>query len=281
MGMQLKISALSIIFATISIVMLTGFSAPEEKNHNATGGQLDNSAKASPWLLPGQQQAQPAEQRFFMVAQAGVAGSINPSTANRNAAAGACMESAKSIPKTGNPVVDTRCSLVAFEVCMHKATGIISQSQGTTKQCTIIQGLGGAAACQPYCTMAAALPVGGKGKAALTYTGLTPAAVSCYDDVMDRIDGVNKENDDCNHNHALQCLMNGSASPSVNAAILRDRKSACKSFNATYGGGCSACAGDNVRVDYDPAKIDLDSKYCTPALAAAKQCTMPVSGGGK
>lgn len=195
---------------------------------------------------------------------------------DRSSAVKICKGRSTSLPKTGNSIVDTRCSLVAFEVCMYEETGVISQSQGSKKQCTIIKGLGGADACKLPCLAAAALPVGGNGKVD-KYSGLTETSVKCYDSVVNtRIPGKKEENDDCNLNHALSCLINASSSPGVNAEILRDRKQGCFDFNSKYPGVvCSACYGKDVRVNYDPSIIDLDPKFCTPALAAAKQCIMP------
>ncbi len=259
---KLKASIASLLVAAASVVLLSGFTVPTEKTNNTSAVHVDNLGRAS-------------AQAGLVVAQA------NSTVSSKNSAASDCMKSASLIAKTGNSVIDTRCSLVAFEVCMNKATGIISQSQGARKQCAIMQGLGGATACQLPCIAAAALPVGGSGIHG-TYTGLTPFAVACHKDVMDKVGGVDEMADACNLNHALQCLMNGSSSPSVNAAILRQRKSECKSFHAAYpGGGCSACSNGDLRVDYDPSKIDLDSKFCNPILAAAKQCTMPVPGGAR
>ena len=88
----------------------------------------------------------------------------NPSaTSVSNQAAGACMLSAKSIPKTLNSVVDTRCSLVAFEVCISKTTGYSSQSQEAKKQCAMIKEIGGATACLQPCIEVLSLSVGSSG----------------------------------------------------------------------------------------------------------------------
>lgn len=207
-----------------------------------------------------------------------LSGFATPEEKNKVAAATKeCMDDANNptiVPETGNPVVDFRCRMVAVEVCVNKKTGFISQSQGTKKQCEIIQGLGGVTACKQPCSDAKHLPVGGNGVVG-NYRGLTSAAVSCYDETRKRIGGVDSKSDACNQNIALQCLMNASSSLDVNAAILRERKSGCKSFYNTYGGGCVACSGEKLRVDYDPSIIDLDSEHCTPALAAKKHCTMP------
>jgi hypothetical protein len=190
---------------------------------------------------------------------------------------------------TGNSIIDTRCSLVAFEVCMHEELGVISQSQGAKKQCSIIKGLGGDSACLQTCIKAAKLPVGGDGTVRTVdvdgvvhnYNGLTRYAVSCYEETIKNIDTADNLTNSCKKNIALQCLMNGSSSPIVNASILKERKTACKRFNKTYSGGCVACAGESLRVNYDPAIIDLDSQYCTPKLAAEKYCDMPRPQVGK
>lgn len=177
-----------------------------------------------------------------------------PSTASFGAKASACMDAAKAIPKTLNSVVDTRCSLVAFEVCMNKATGVISQSQDAKRQCAMVKEIGGASACLQPCAEAIGLPVGGSG-AVDRYTGLTAASVSCYNATMSRIRGVNQAVDECNVNQALECLQNASSSPSVNEAILRERKSACHAFSSTFPNeGCSACSGNLPRVDYEELK---------------------------
>jgi hypothetical protein len=266
---KLKSSSLVVIFAMISSMPWLALSMSV---NNDSGSKLIVSDVDKLINKNSSPNSKIMAKETILLAQADI------SVATRNAAVGKCMASAKFTQKTGNPVIDSRCSLVAFEVCMNKETGIISQSQGTTKQCTIMKGLGGATACLQPCAEALALPVGGKG-AVDRYTGLTPAAVSCYNGVMDRLTDGDESENACNANVAMQCLMNGSSSPVVNAAILRDRKGECQSFYKRYPGkACVACFKDNLRVDYDPLKIDLDSKYCTPALAAAKQCTMPGAG---
>lgn len=304
MFIKLKTSLPIIILLTVSLVILTGFTRLDDKSNEARGWQVDNfsrtdkntfsshlvtelengstglksfGAKSGIFIDPNsllQQQMQTMNQRVLVVAQA------NNAVSDKYKATEYCMDSAKLIPKTGNPVIDTRCSLVAFEVCIYQKTGFISQSQGTKKQCAIIQGLGGATACQQPCIAAADLPVGGNGRVG-RYTGLTAAAVSCYNERIDRKDGVDKQRDACNQNLALQCLMNGSSSARVNEDILQERKNGCIVFHRIYGEGCLACSGDKIRVDYDPTKIDLDSEHCTPALAAAKQCIMSSPGAGK
>lgn len=236
MSMKFKSFTSSLLLATASVLLLSGFTAPTEKSNNSSAGHVDTQGSTVAKVI---------------VAQA------NSPASSENSAAGACMKSVSSMAKTGNSVIDTRCSLVAFEVCMNKATGIISQSQGAKKQCAIMQGLGGATACQQPCIDAVALPVGGNGVVD-RYTGLTASALSCYNDRMDRLAGGDERATDCGINLALQCLMNGSSSASVNAAILRDRKSACKSFYGRYPGEvCVACYKDGLRVDYDPLKVDL------------------------
>ena len=192
-----------------------------------------------------------------------------------------CLESAKALPKSGNSVVDMRCSLVAFEVCIYKGNGTISQSQDSRKQCGIIKGLAGPAACQQPCEEAASLPVGGDGVVqtpGCLYTGMTPFAVACYRDTLTKALPGNPAV--CLQNDALQCLMNGSASPEVNAAIRKERHAACaqlqkdKPLNA-----CVACFEGKPRVDYAPDKVDIDAGYCSAEMAAQRLCAMTKSQG--
>lgn len=192
-----------------------------------------------------------------------------------------CLESAKALPKSGNSVVDMRCSLVAFEVCLYKGNGTVSQSQDSRKQCGIIKGLGGAAACQQPCEEAATLPVGGDGVVQTPgglYTGMTPFAVACYRDTFAKAPLGNPPV--CVQNDALQCLMNGSASPEVNAAIRKERYAACaqlqkdKPLNA-----CVACFEGKPRVDYAPDKVDIDASHCSAEMAAKRLCAMTKSQG--
>lgn len=197
------------------------------------------------------------------------------------AAVEACRKSSLQASKTGNSVVDMRCALVAFEVCMHKANGVVSQSQDSGKQCKIIQGLGGPGACAVPCAEAAQLPVGGNGvvtTAGGRYTGLTQFAVDCYQDTLSK-PGINHDAA-CVRSEALQCLMNGSSSPQVNAAIRRERTEACAIMHRNSPNAiCVACAGAVPRVDYAPGKIDMDARHCTPELAAQKLCAMDRSTG--
>ena len=163
----------------------------------------------------------------------------------RDEHASQCMAMDASVPKTGNGVVDMRCSLVAFEVCMNRKTGIISQSQGAKQNCAIIKGIGGAAACKIPCDAATTLPVGGDGTAG-RYKGLTPAAVACYDQrIVAASNQTTPSLKACGVNLAVTaCLYNGSSSPGVNAAILREAKAGCASFHKKYPGEtCSACTG--------------------------------------
>ena len=161
----------------------------------------------------------------------------------RDEHASQCMAMDASVPKTGNGVVDMRCSLVAFEVCMNQKTGIISQSQESRQHCTVLKGIGGAGACKAPCEAVATLPVGGEGVVA-RYKGLTPAAVACYDE---RITAAGKARTAsakaCGVNEAVTaCLYNGSSSRSVNAAILREAKAGCASFKSRYPKEiCPAC----------------------------------------
>ena len=203
------------------------------------------------------------------------------SSGTNDAVAKNCLESAKALPKSGNSVVDMRCSLVAFEVCIYKGNGTISQSQDARKQCSIIKGLGGLAACQQPCEEAASLPVGGDGVVQTPgglYTGMTPFAVACYRDTLAKAPIGNPAV--CVQNDALQCLMNGSALPEVNAAIRKERHAACaqlqkdKPLNA-----CVACFEGKPRVDYAPDKVDIDASYCSAEMAAKRLCAMTKSQG--
>lgn len=260
MLMKLKALVVTVMLAAVSISSAAGEGMPK------------------PWWQDGGQDEKSNGSPTVEVAGLGTADARMVSTKTTK-----CKNNSKNpslVPVTGNSVIDTRCKLVAFEVCMNEEIGVISQSQDARKQCAIMKGLGGENACRQPCIKAAKLPVGGDGVVVThtaTYKELTPYAVSCY---KKRMDSVGNKDNDCNYNHALQCLMNGSKSPDVNAAILRERKNACKSFQTTYGGACVPCSGENVRVNYDPSTMDLDSKYCTPALAAAKYCTMPAPGVG-
>lgn len=192
-----------------------------------------------------------------------------------------CMDSAKKASQTGNSVIDMRCALVAFEVCIHKANGTVSQSQDSAKQCKIMQGLGGASTCQQPCAEAAQLPVGGSGVVTTpsgTYTGLTPFAVTCYKETLGKSSGIRSPL--CARNEALQCLMNGSSSPEVNAAIRKERSEQCIIMHRESPQAvCAACVGDKPRVDYAPGKIDIDAKYCSPEMQAQKLCSMTQSTG--
>lgn len=185
-----------------------------------------------------------------------------------------CRAAANQSP-TNNSIVDYRCSLVAFEVCMHRQMGVISQSQDSKKQCAIIQDLGGPAACRQPCLDAAALPKGGNEVVTTpegTYSGLTKFAASCYSNLLKKEGGKLSA---CGRNEALQCLMNGSSSTDVNEAIRQERKNACGEYHIKHpNGACTPCAKGILRVDYDPKKIDLDPQYCTPNLAKAGHCHM-------
>jgi hypothetical protein len=198
-----------------------------------------------------------------------------------DAVAKKCMESVKAMPRSGNSVVDMRCSLVAFEVCLYKGNGTISQSQDARKQCGIIKGVGGPDACQQPCDDAASLPVGGDGVVQTQgglYTGMTPFAVACYRDTMQKAVPGNPAM--CVQNEALQCLMNGSASPEVNAAIRKERYAACAQLRKDYPqNACLACFEGKPRVDYAPNKIDIDTVHCSAEMAAKRLCSMTQSQG--
>lgn len=305
---KLNAAAASILLAAVSIVMLSGCTLPEEKYIHSSGGHVGNlgkivsaAVKAASDPLAAElaaehfdqnSQPQPLTERIGQQVQVAqfsanelvlerpredVYSYAKKNSGSGDAPAGACMESVKKMPKTGNSVIDTRCSLVAFEVCMNKAIGTISQSQDSKKQCAIMQGLGGPTACRQPCIDATKLPVGGGGTVVTkenTYTKLTPFAVSCYEKIMN-VPGGNVSA--CDRNEALQCLMNGSSVPGVNAAIRQERKDACTVFyRQNPKNVCAACYKGHLRVDYDSKKVDLDSDKCNPALAAAGHCAMPV-----
>ena len=186
----------------------------------------------------------------------------------------ACRESVKAVTVTGSGIAQVRCRLVAYETCMNKALGIVSQSQDTARQCTIIQALAGPAACGEPCEAASRLPKGGSGvvsvKGAGTFTGLTPFAVDCFQGFADA--GAVTEGS-CAYNQALQCLMNGSAAPAVNDAIRALRQRSCKQYATDHPDqACSACSQGAPRVDHDPRKPDLSARFCTPMLAAKGLC---------
>lgn len=171
----------------------------------------------------------------------------------KDGAAKECIASAKSLPKTANTIVDTRCALVALEVCMNKRSGVISQSQDAKRQCLMMQQLAGPGACLQPCAEAQVLPVGGSASVG-RYTNLTEGAKRCYDARMALVSNNAQENA-CSNNVALQCLENASSLPSVNAAILRERKSACSSYGKKYpAGSCGACSGKELSVDYERLK---------------------------
>ena len=161
----------------------------------------------------------------------------------RNEYAAQCMAQNSSVPKSGNDLVDMRCSLVAFEVCMNQSTGIISQSQGAKDNCNLIKSVGGPNACQAPCAAAVALPVGGT-ESVGRYKGLTPAASACYDE---RMVSASKQPTPsakaCGVNAAVTaCLYNGSSLPEVNAAILREAQAGCANFKSRFpNDSCQAC----------------------------------------
>ncbi|WLI91100.1 hypothetical protein Q4S45_08270 [Massilia sp. R2A-15] len=137
---------------------------------------------------------------------------------------------------------------------MQKSTGFISQSQDAKRTCALVKQLGGANACLQPCAEAMALKSGGKGIVD-RYSGLTEASVACYNNVMSTIRDVDQGSDECRLNHALECLQNASALPSVNEAIVRERRSACKAFSTSYPNvPCSACHDGRPRVDYERSK---------------------------
>lgn len=174
----------------------------------------------------------------------------------KDGAAKACLASAKAIPKTMDSVIDTRCSLVAFEVCMNKKSGVISQSQDAQRQCAMMKTRGGATACAQPCAEAMVLPKGGSGVVG-RYANLTEGAARCYENRMKDVGGEDQERDACVVNSALQCLMNGSSRPDVNAAILRERKASCKSYAKQYPNGtCSSCKNGEVAYDFEKMKAN-------------------------
>ncbi len=161
----------------------------------------------------------------------------------RDTSASECLGQDAAIVKTGNSIVDMRCSLVAFEVCMNRKTGIISQSQEAKENCTLIKRVGGAGACKAPCDAVTGLPVGGDGVVG-RYKGLTSAAVNCYDTAIVR---AGKESDPgkkaCLVSHAVTaCLYNASSLPEVNAAILREATAGCQRLTRNYpDGNCQSC----------------------------------------
>lgn len=174
----------------------------------------------------------------------------------KDGAAKACLASAKAIPKTMDSVIDTRCSLVAFEVCMNKKSGVISQSQDAQRQCAMMKTRGGATACAQPCAEAMVLPKGGSGIVG-RYASLTEGAARCYETRMKDVSGEDQERDACVVNSALQCLMNGSSRPDVNAAILRERKASCKSYAKQYPNGtCGSCINGEVAYDFEKMKAN-------------------------
>lgn len=185
---------------------------------------------------------------LLLIASGGMAQSLGQ-------AAGACLDSAKAQPKTLNSVVDTRCSLVAFEVCMNKSKGVISQSQDAKRQCAMIKAITGPNTCLQPCIEALGLPVGGDGVVG-RYTGLTKVSVDCYNSTLAGIDGKDEEKDECRLNSALECLQNASSLPAINAAILRERKNACKNYASSFPGNMcgSVCSNDRLRLDYEELK---------------------------
>ncbi len=198
-----------------------------------------------------------------------------------NLPAAECMRAKASAPSTGNSVVDTRCGLVVFEVCLQKAIGMISQSQDARKQCTIIKELGGKGACEPACSQAQELISGGSGSVTTrvaTYTGLTPFAVSCFE-AAGGPEAAMGTGQTCARNAALECLVNASSSATTNAAIRLERTNACRELDKSDPRTqCVQCTPDKgPRIDYAPTNIDLDSQYCTPLLAKAGYCVLSKS----
>lgn len=183
-----------------------------------------------------------------------------------------CQDSVNKIPSTNNSVVDFRCKLVTFEVCMNKSIGTISQSQDSLKQCEIMKGLAGPRACAEACSEAAKLPTGGNGSVTTnngTYNDLTPFAVACFKKIVGSTNLLGEVNS-CGRNEALQCLINSSKHASINAKILEERKNACKEYHSKFPNApCIACINGEVRLDYDPKKIDLD---CSAEDAKLGKC---------
>ena len=84
------------------------------------------------------------------------------STAELRKAALACK--ASSTQNTGNPQIDTGCSLVAFDVCIYKTTGVTAYNKEAKAQCLILRetakNMGGSGtACVEPCKAARLLPV--------------------------------------------------------------------------------------------------------------------------
>lgn len=188
-----------------------------------------------------------------------------------------CRTRAQTFKVPGSSVAEYRCGLVAYETCMNAELGLISQSQDTGKQCTIIRGLAGDGACAQPCADAAKLPRGGNRAVTLpsgrSIGGLTEFAAACHQEILSKGGGPEAA---CMRNQALQCLINASADPAVNQAIRDERRAACRSWHDTHPGeSCSACNGVEPRVDFDSRKIDLDPEHCNAKLAAQGQCVMP------
>jgi hypothetical protein len=270
----------SLLLAMVGFLMLTGFTAPEQQSIDVVRSNGENPGSLSGQSVAIRMSAMIDEvasgeysQPIHLVAQFTIEGldlgrqrddvysySKKKNSSSNSAPASTCMATVETIAKTGNPIIDTRCKLVAFEVCMHKAIGTISQSQDSKRQCEIMRGLGGPNACLQPCIDAATLPIGGSGTVvtkANTYSGLTDFAVACYTKI---VNSSNKGISACDRNEALQCLMNGSSIPSVNSAIRQERQSSCaEHYKKSPNEVCVACNKGEMRVDYDPKKVDLDS----------------------
>lgn len=190
------------------------------------------------------------------------------------AKAQACREAMKTVTVSGSGIAQMRCRLVAYETCMHRELGIISQSQDSARQCTVIQQLAGPTACGEPCAEAAKLPKGGGGVVTLSggqrFPGLTAFAVDCYQGHASKL---SLSEGSCGYNEALQCLTNGSSDAGTNDAIRALRRRSCERLNAEHPDQpCSACVKGAPRVDFDPRKPDLSARFCTPMLAAKGLC---------
>lgn len=84
-------------------------------------------------------------------------GVSNDVVAQRRAAAQKCKATSKQ--NTGDPQADTGCSIVAFDVCIYKSTGVTAYNQEAKIQCKILKETFGGRVCKTPCVEAASLPV--------------------------------------------------------------------------------------------------------------------------
>lgn len=79
----------------------------------------------------------------------------NNKAARNKAAATKCMNS--STQDTGNPQVDTGCSMVAFDVCVYNATGETGYVHEAKSECAILHQSFGDNVCKKPCNDASRL----------------------------------------------------------------------------------------------------------------------------